>query len=184
MFIAQFFWMILAWIVTRPFITDWLIARAVRTPYTHIYGPDGMSVYMRRYWLFNPYPTSGVWAWLPSVRIHHILREDMDRHLHDHPWNARTIVLRGHYEEERPVEDLTRQGWIRYLGGGATRAAFFRERGYTGRLLFGQYHRISLVSNGGVFTMFWTWKYQGTWGFNVDGVKVPYRQYLKAGKTE
>lgn len=53
-----------------------------------------------------------------------------------------------------------------------------RTAGYTGRLLFGEYHRIIEVSDGGVWTLFITWKYQGTWGFLVDGVKVPYRKYL------
>ena len=102
-------WRLLAAIVTLPVVRDWLIRRAQRTPYTHIHGPDG-SIYMGRWWLFNPYPAKSdgrkrKWAdWLPSARIHHIMRPDSDRHLHDHPWNARTIVLGGWYAEERPLE--------------------------------------------------------------------------------
>lgn len=157
-------WRMLAAIVSRPRVTRWLIARAQRTPYTHITSADGSDVYMGRWWLFNPHPSSGApksTPWLPSVRIHHIRRADRDRHLHDHPWNARTIVLRGWYDEER-----------------ADGGQYYRHTGYTGRLLYGQYHRIAWVHPAGVWTLFITWKYRGTWGFDVDGVKVPWREYL------
>lgn len=170
-------WRAIARIATRPAVSDWLITRASRTPYTPITGPDG-SIYMRRLWLFNPYPpmsdgggeARGWRGWLPSVRIHHIMRPDSDRHMHDHPWNARTIVLRGWYIEERPGR-LTSHLWE-------------RTRGYTGRLLFGQYHRIEEVSPGGVWTLFITWRKRGTWGFLVDGAKVPWREYLSISSPE
>lgn len=152
-------------------IADYLIERAAATPYFDL---DG---YMERNWLFNPYETyeqkqvrraaggaepeyTG-----PSGRIHHILRADEDRALHDHPWDARTIVLRGWYLEERLLED-------------GTIATFRRGAGDTATLNFGEFHRIYEVSPGGVWTLFITEQYQGTWGFLVDGVKIPYREYL------
>lgn len=174
-------WRLLAAILTRPSVRRWLIARAMRTPYAHITGPDG-SVYMGRWWLFNPYPAKSdgrkrKWAdWLPSARIHHIMRPDSDRHLHDHPWNARTIILRGWYHEERPY--TTPMYPVRVDGHGGTRNLYRRAAGYTGRLLFGEYHRIAAVSDEGVWTLFITWRYRGTWGFNVEGRKVPWREYL------
>lgn len=179
-------WRVLAWVLTRPPVTDWLIRRAQRTPYTPITGPDG-SLYMGRWWLFNPYPPASDgrqrrWGdLLPSARVHHICRPDSDRHLHDHPWNARTIVLRGGYVEERPLSQVPNGvEWFPSFGphGGAMRAGFKRPPGYTGRLLFGQYHRIRDVADGGSWTLFITWRYQGTWGFLVEGVKVPWRKYL------
>lgn len=197
--IREFLWRIVARIVTIPAVTDWLIARAQRTPYTHITGPNG-SLYMGRWWLFNPYqPNSDgagrKWAeWLPSVRVHHIRRADGDRHLHDHPWNARTIILRGWYSEERPCAEPTygpdgMATWpddeaqtMGFGTDGRWRATYTRERGYTGRLLFGQYHRIAEVPAEGVWTLFITWKKQGTWGFLVDGAKVPWRKYLGIGE--
>lgn len=161
----NFIWSILARLALRHGLA--LVKRAMRTPYSHITGPDG-SVYMRRFWLFNPYgkdPEGEIlpprWSWLPSIRVHHIMRPDSDRHLHDHPWNARTIVLDGWYDEERPGRFCHR-----------------RREGYTGRLLFGQYHRIDKISAGGVWTLFFTWRKRGTWGFLVDGKKVPWREYL------
>lgn len=164
-------WRGIADIISTEIVGDWLIRRAMRTPYTHIYSKDGIDIYMGRWWLFNPYPASGEakrfgWGWLPSVRIHHIMHEDQDHHLHDHPWNARTIVLAGWYVEQRGIS-----------------AYYNRYEGYTGRLLYGQYHRITRVPETGVWTLFITWKQRGDWGFNVDGVKVPWRDYLANEKN-
>lgn len=185
-------WNLIAKLITRPAIASWLIKRAKRTPYQHITSADGEHVYMGRWWLFNAYP--GAYGdhpqprhipWLPSVRIHNICRADQDRDLHDHPWNARTIVLRGWYTEERPFEQLTDYQAIQADGGTQEgRALFHRRSGYTGRLLFGQYHRISEVSQGGVWTLFITGRKRGTWGFMVDGKKVPWRTYLGLDKQE
>lgn len=201
----ELIWRAIARIVSRPNVAAWLIARSKRTPYYPITSRDGTELYMDRHWLFNPYSKDAEgnagparWSWLPSVRVHHILRADDDGHMHDHPWNARTVVLRGWYREERPSEvcsdaqimqasgfaytseDIGRRGAGFWIGA---RAIFDRWPGYTGRVLFNSYHRISEVSPGGVFTLWFTWKYRGTWGFLVDGKKVPYREYL-AGRGE
>jgi len=163
--VSNLFWRLVARIVSRPAVAAWLIERAQRTPYTHIMSLDGQDCYMGRWWLFNPYPSSGApkrrgWGWLPSVRIHYIMREDRDRHFHDHPWDARTIILHGWYVEYRGVDSV------------------LRVRGDTATLKFGEYHRIATVPEEGVWTLFITWKYRGTWGFVVDGKKVPWRQYV------
>lgn len=167
---------LIAKVLARPTAVDWLIRRAMRTPYWHIAGEDG-SVYMERYWLFNPYPTGNDGAgrrwgdWMPSIRIHRIMREDRDSHLHDHPWNARTFILRGWYQEERQRRHCGMSNWTAtYL--------VMREPGDTARLNFGEYHRIQAVSPGGVWTLFITGRKRGTWGFLVDGTKAPWRAYL------
>ncbi len=166
--IRDLFWTPIAWLASRPAVTDWLIRRAQRTPYSHIYDPKGSGeIYMERYWLFNPYPTetSGrkgkAWDWLPSIRLHHIMRPDSDRNMHDHPWNARTIILRGFYFEKRET------GGLRMMA-----------QGDTAHIGFGEYHKITNVCDDGPWTLFITWKYRGTWGFLVDGVKIPWRTYL------
>lgn len=154
-------WKVAALIISRPVIANWLIRRAQKTPYLHLPG------YMNRWWLFNRYDLkTGVqkrrqWRFPVSIRVHHILVEDRDRVLHDHPWNARTVILKGWYLEERE--------------GGKWH---IRRRGATAKLRFGEYHRIADVSEGGVYTLFITGKYRGTWGFWVDGRKVPYSEYL------
>lgn len=124
---------LIARVLARPAVTDWLIRRAMRTPYTHITSADGSQVYMRRYWLFNPYPADSSgnrpwWQFPISIRLHQIMREDDD----------------------------------------------------TAALRFGEYHRITEVSEGGVWTLFVTGRYRGTWGFLVNGKKVPWREYLLA----
>ena len=182
-------WRAVARIACSPPVFLWLLRRAVRTPYTPITSQDGSEIYMRRWWLFNAYQrgpdaeqTPARWPWLPSVRMHHILRPDTDRHLHDHPWNARTIVLAGWYTEERPFGKrgdpvAFAPDGMRSTPDGAL-ALFKRKPGYTGRLLYGQYHRIAEVAAGSVFTLFITWRKRGTWGFSVDGRKVPWQQYI------
>ncbi|MBU0523460.1 MULTISPECIES: hypothetical protein [unclassified Pseudomonas] len=162
------FWRLVAKLLARPAIAAWLIARAKRTPYLHIMSADGAEMYMGRWWLFNPYSREthkpALW-WCPwSFRIHHIMRPDEDRDLHDHPWNARTIILRGFYKEQR-----------RHSGNGDI--DYWREPGDTARLMHGEYHRIDEVSPGGVITLFITSKWRGDWGFLVNGVKVPWRTY-------
>lgn len=186
------FWVWIASIVSTPRVADWLIERSKRTPYFPITARgDETEIYMHRWWLFNAYrkdandnTTPGRWQWLgfPSIRVHHIMRADDDGHLHDHPWNARTILLRGWYREERPLSDGSQipdncTGIVRSHYDDS-RMLFTRTTGYTGSVQFEQYHRISQVSNGGVYTLWFTWRYRGTWGFLVDGVKVPYRKYL------
>lgn len=164
-------WNMVARLAARPAARRWLIARAERTPYTHIYKGD--KLYMRRFWLFNPYPDTGAsgadrprWQFPISIRIHHIVRPDQDRHDHDHPWNARTIILAGSYVEQR---------------SGIT---YIRQAGDTATLKFGEYHSITQVSIGGAWTMFIIGPYRGTWGFLVDGVKVHWRKYLRLGETK
>jgi hypothetical protein len=151
------FWKIIAWVVSRPAIADRIIRYADRHPYKHLPG------YMNRGWILNPYDQKthrAKYNWIPfSVRIHHILRADKGRHLHDHPWNARTIILRGAYREVR-------------LNG----SQFTRVCGDTARLNFGEYHKIQWVS-GGVCTLFITGRYKGVWGFLVKGKKVPHYEY-------
>lgn len=156
-------WNFIAKICAKPAVAEWLIRRSQKTPYQHIYGKDG-DMYMGRWWLFNPYPYPEEKRknWFPiSIRIHHIQRKDDDRHLHDHPWNARTIIIKGGYTEIRESQ-----------------GQFYRSPGSTAKLNYGEYHRITYVKPEGAWTVFITGKYQGTWGFLVDGIKVQWREYL------
>jgi hypothetical protein len=164
-------WPLIAHVIARPAVARWLIRRAMRTPYFHL---DG---YMERWWIV-PYGTDigdgtgcvSWWrrpfAWLLqrfdiAIRVHHILRADNARDPHDHPWNARTVILDGCYIEEREGKLYT------------------RIPGDTATLNFGEYHRILTVSDGGVWTLFITGRKRGTWGFLVNGEKIHYRDYTE-----
>lgn len=181
--INRMFWRPLARSLARPAVADRLIAYAMRTPYMHLPSDDDPS-YMARYWVFNPYDRqTNVPRWVPlipfSIRVHHIKRADSERHFHDHPWNARTIILRGSYLEERPLDGCVLRAWDRDQGWRDGGIPERRTRGDTARLGFEQYHRITAVSEGGAWTLFISWRWRGVWGFLVDGVKVPWREYLK-----
>ncbi len=190
-------WKFIARNLARPRIAEAIIRYAKRTPYMHLPTNEDPS-YMERYWVFNPYdrvtniPRLGrLFPW--SVRVHHIKREDLDRALHDHPWNARTIILKGWYMEKRLIssQPLTQEE----LDAFATLArgnlllnenvqmdrVFWRRAGDTAELGFGEYHTISEVSDGGVYTLFISGPWQGVWGFLVDGVKIPWKTYLGLG---
>lgn len=188
------FWRIVAKLLARPDVAAWLIARAQRTPYLHIMSADGAEMYMGRWWLFNPYCRKShkpaLW-WCPwSFRVHQIMRPDEDRDLHDHPWNARTIILCGWYTEQRLLradDPAPHQLLVSAAEQGMPPNAAFqatehidRRPGDTARLNHGEYHRIDQVSLGGVYTLFITSKWRGDWGFLVNGVKVPWRTYTGA----
>lgn len=164
------FWRMTAKILAMPFVADRIIGRAMKTPYYPII-KDGQT-YMERFWLLNPYESvdgqqaGSKYKWFPwNIRVHWIRLPDQDRHLHDHPWNARTFILKGSYVEKR----LLMTGHIRFI---------CRRAGDTARLGFGEFHSITEVPKGGVWTLFVSGPYQGTWGFLVDGVKVRWRAYL------
>lgn len=152
-------------------LVDRLIARAKRTPYTHLYHGDG-SAYMERYWLRGP-DKNGKWPRI-AVRIHWIATPDHDRVLHDHPWAFISIVLRGHYNELRPVDrapcfpknsdhESTYYTWRR---PGSVAFRWWTDR-----------HRINYVSPGGVWTFFISFPYRQWWGFYTKHGKVYYKDY-------
>ena len=163
-------WKLLARVLSQRHIANSLISRSQRTPYGPIMSRKGDQLYMDRWWTLNPYGKNAEGrtapakhSWLPSIRVHHICLPDDDLHEHDHPWDARTILLRGWYVEERRTH---RQ---------PTRVM---QAGMTGAIKAGDYHRIARVCDGGAYTLFFTWRYIEEWGFNVDGEKVPWRTYL------
>lgn len=144
----------------------------------------GESFYMRRFWLFNPYsredniPTLritlklGRWqkvlAFPISIRVHHIMREDGDRDLHSHPWNARSVILKGHYIEER-------ESSVRPTG----KQLYLRRPGATLPLRCEDYHRICEVGPAGTWTLFISGPWRQVWCFKVDGNHIPWRDYLQ-----
>lgn len=182
-------WNLIARTAARPAVANWLIRRAIKTPYLHLPSNANPS-YMERYWVFNPYDrvtNKPRWRFCPwSIRIHHIKREDYDRDLHDHPWNARTIILKGWYTEKRRLEltdpmlthalaDLAK---IMPVVNAEATQHFLRQPGDTAKLGFGEYHAITDVADGGVWTLFISGPWRGVWGFLVDGVKIPWKTYL------
>jgi hypothetical protein len=140
-----------------------LIAYAKRTPYFHLPG------YMERYWLLKP----RWWTLGCSIRIHHILRSDEDRALHDHPWPFVTLILRGGYYEERPVFSeypvwaLHEPTGTTWHGAGSVLVRAARSR-----------HRLRLARYSTTWTLFFMGPWRQQWGFYTSEGKVHWSKYL------
>lgn len=174
-------------------IADYLIARAKRTPYFHLTG------YMNRWWLV-PYTYAGS-AGLPgdgtgavswrrpvakllqmlgvAVRVHEILRSDIGRDPHDHPWSYLTIVLKGGYVEERyDVEGQLVSA--RWHGPGSV---LFRRAGDLHKLRLPRTEPTGELGAYAEFTattLFITGRYRQRWGFQTATGKVPHDLYRGA----
>jgi hypothetical protein len=156
-------WRALALLAAQPAVNRAIIRYAQRKPFFHLNG------YMRRWWAMprwllepNEHDVLEPRWWPFAIRVHHILRADADPYLHDHPWPWRTIILRGWYEEEDVFGDIH----IRLEG--ETRCAQAET-----------FHRITRVSDGGVWTLFIMGRWSHRWGFMVGNParKVYYRDY-------
>jgi hypothetical protein len=149
-------------------------AYAFRTPHHHLKDLDG-SDYMNRWRIVDEGTIGGrileALTGYSSIRLHHICRPDQDRDLHNHPFEYRTFILRGHYSEvyQEPNTingEMTEQGhrWV-HTGGTATGGP-------------GKRHRIDLVSNGGVWTFFMMSRNTERWGFFVNNKFVESTRYF------
>lgn len=161
-------WRWLAKLPAHPAIADWIIERALRTPYDHLAIVEGSRIirlahdaalwpgdhwYMRRWWLLRLGPL--------QIRVHHILLADIGRDLHDHPWPFRTFILRGGYIE-------VREGTGRAL----------RLPGRTAAMRRGEFHRIAKIAPNGAWTLFVTLGPRQSWGFKrPTGMVVPHEEY-------
>lgn len=100
-----------------------------------------------------------------SAFVHEIHAPDGDRHLHNHPWAwCASVVLSGGYAEERDSS--------------GERAALWHRAGDLVTFRTDDYHRIVAVEPGTV-TLFLCGREVASWGFLVDGVHVPHREYFE-----
>jgi len=178
---------------------DWLINRAKRTPYRHLDGymnrywlvpynhvverqvPDAEFTRLFGIPSFRVFTDgTGPVTWRRpiarllqklgiAVRIHEILRSDLGRDPHDHPFNYLTVILKGGYFESR------------YNDRGEFLGAKFHGPGSVLYRPAGSWHRLDVPNGMTVTTLFITSKYVGTWGFNVKGKKVPHDEYDRSG---
>lgn len=119
--------------------------------YTSHIGEAG-NPYMRRWILTTP---------VGAIRLHHIIRADRDRYLHDHPFDFVSIILKGFYVEELP---LNRSGANARPGG----PRMSRVVRWVNRARAQEFHRISEVSEGGVWTLVFAQKSMKPWGFMTE----------------
>jgi hypothetical protein len=113
-------------------------------------------------------------GWLPNLYLHHFLRDDDDRALHDHPSWAVSFMLRGSYVEHT------------IAAGGIHR----REVISAGRVRFlptRHTHRIELADrragDGSTWTLFLFGPTVRDWGFHCPQRGwVPWKEFTAAGK--
>lgn len=174
-----FIWRLVGWVCARPAVAAWLIRRAQRNPYSHI------GDYMGRFWLFNPYDRVPGMVRIPflpwAFRVHHICRPDGDRHLHNHPWNARSIILRGGYREQReasPEVAAEFADWVAAFGSEAISEYYDRRPGDSFTIGADDYHAIRELFEGEAWTLFITSRWRHVWGFKVENRHIEHRDYL------
>jgi hypothetical protein len=61
--------------------------------------------YLYRYFIYKPADKQG-----GRVYLHHLVRSDFDRSLHDHPWSFVSVMLWGSYREYSTITDLRALG--------------------------------------------------------------------------
>lgn len=121
------------------------------------------GVYLRRWYIFR--------CRFFGVMVHKIMRHDVDRDLHDHPWAFASIVLKGGYNEEVhcPVHGAPCTD-VRVV----TRTNVKRH---------GAFHRIAALHRHPTWTLVFTGPKRSSWGFMVGDEHVPWRDYV-AGEAQ
>ena len=111
-----------------------------------------------------------------NIYLHHFHRSDDDRALHDHPWASVSILLKG-----RDIEHM--QGGRHRL----CRPTFAFWRWPRREATFA--HRVELIRNRKVWTLFITARNIRVWGFWCDRGWIPWTEFVeqtpggnKAGK--
>ncbi len=139
-------------------LIDRIVAYAKRDPYQHI------ADYMLRWYILRER------RWLPfAIRVHHILRSDAGRDLHDHPFWYISIILRGGYWEMTPVCRSDGSTWCQSKWHGAG-TIVFRSSAFR--------HRLQLDSGKTALTLFIHGPHKAKgWGFHTRGGYVPREQY-------
>lgn len=94
-----------------------------------------------------------------KINLHGIYKRDEDKHLHNHPWNFASIVLKGFYVEEKS-DGLN----LRYPGQIAIRKKDV-------------FHKIYSLCSKSVYTLNIMWGKEEVWGYKVDDKFVDHETY-------
>ena len=120
------------------------------------------------------YPYLRRWYVIPrnpifNIYLHHFLRSDDDRALHDHPWLNLSILLRGQY-----VEHTINRGGVNVRTNRKTGDFKFR--------LPVAAHRIEL-NDGPCWTLFITGPRLREWGFHCPAGWRHWKEFTKPNNT-
>lgn len=107
--------------------------------------------YLHRWWII---PRNRFF----NIYLHHFLRSDDDRALHDHPWWNVSILLKGQYLEHMPTCSRQRKCF----------QIIFRKATAS--------HRVELT-HGSVWTLFITGRRVREWGFHCPKGWRPWQEF-------
>lgn len=181
------------------FLVNWLIALAKRTPYFHLDGymkrwwlVPYRQVIPRKVWApgLNDAPAAFVdgtgpvpfWrrpiAWCfqqfdIAIRVHEILRSDLGRDPHDHPWPYLTLILKGGYFE-KTFDAQGRHLRTTWHGPGSV---LYRPAGTWHQLFLPMDEATDFRTRRPCVTLFITGPKVQRWGFLTPDGKVPYDKY-------
>jgi hypothetical protein len=144
-------------------ILHWLNRRLLpisRAPDFLIGKPD--DVYMQRWWVI---PRNRFF----NIYLHHFLRSDDDRALHDHPWWNVSILLQGRY-----TEHTIAPGGVNHRAEYAAGDVKFRRATYA--------HRIELTA-GPCWSLFITGPTIREWGFHCPAGWRPWREFVDTNNS-
>lgn len=133
---------------------EWRLRRVARSREPDFVVGGSNDPYLRRWWIV---PRN---RWL-NVYLHHFLRSDDDRALHDHPWCSVSVMLRRGY-----VEHLPRGRWLVAQAGDVI---FRRARSA---------HRIEVVPGCDAWTLFITGPRVREWGFHCPQGWRPWFEFV------
>lgn len=131
------------WMHTRLF--KWAVAK-IETEADFVIRPTNGAAYMRRWWIV---PRNR----FLNVYLHHVLRSDDDRALHDHPWPSVSLMLFGQLGE---VYRTARGDAYRTI---TERAVIWRGARFAHRLVLPEH-------SPGAITIFITGPRIRSWGFH------------------
>ena len=97
-----------------------------------------------------------------SIWLHGIYAPDEDKHLHNHPWDFKSLVLKGSYIEQTENGNITQ------------RPGRFNSR--NGKEDF---HKILELKSPVIYTLFIVSPVKRTWGYKVDGTFIQNEEYRK-----
>jgi hypothetical protein len=110
---------------------------------------------------------------MPNAYIHRFRSDDEDGALHDHPYDNVSVILKGSYLEHFHTIPFS----VGNDGKYTTYSVLRREGGIIKRSA-DVAHRLSMINNEPVVTMFFTGTRYREWGFHCVSGWVHYNQFL------
>lgn len=133
------------------------LRRIAATRYPDAVIGNTSDAYMKRWWVI---PRNRFF----NIYLHHFLRSDDDRALHDHPWLNCSILLAGRYTEHTIAAGGVNSRIV-YAAG----AVKFRGAKYA--------HRVELT-DGPCWSLFITGPIMREWGFHCPAGWRPWKQFV------